>query len=306
MKAIAINDFGGRDRIEMMDLPKPEPSGGKVVVKVSAAGVGPWDVKTREGVFGEKEFPYILGMEGSGVVESVGAGVSRVSEGDEVVFSASGAYSEYVAVPEGSLAPKPENLSFEDAAGLPIAGATAFQGVFEEIGLKEGETVLIAGAAGGVGTFAVQISALAGARVIATASPRNHEYLRSLGAHATLDYNEGDWVAAVKEIAPDGVDASFDCVGGETFHRLFEATRAGGRVVTIAAFGEEPDEGRSISHHAYSAKTDHLKLAWLSERVETGEIGVETSKVLPLEDAAEAHRLSEEGHTRGKIVLKVR
>jgi NADPH:quinone reductase-like Zn-dependent oxidoreductase len=306
MRAVGIKSFGGRDEIVVMDAPMPGAGEGEAVVRVSAAGVGPWDVKVREGMFGEREFPLILGTEGSGVVESVGEGVSRVSEGDEVIFSASGAYAEHAKVSEDALAKKPENISFEDAAAIPVAGATAYQGIFEEIDLEEGETILIAGAAGGVGTFAVQIAALAGAYVIATASPRNHDYLKSLGAEAVVDYRSGDWVAAVKDIVPDGVDAAFDLVGGETFHRLFDATRDGGRVVTIVAFGEEPDAGRGISYHAYSAKSDHIKLAWLSERIETGELKVETSKVLPLEDAAEAHRLSEEGHTRGKIVLGVR
>lgn len=301
MKAIGINSFGGRDVLEMMDLPKPEAGDGEVVVRVSGAGVGPWDTKTREGSFGDREFPFILGTEGSGTVESGGA---RVSEGDEVIFRTAGAYAEYAAVSENGLAVRPQNISLEEAAGIPIAGATAYQGIFEEIDLKQGETILIAGAAGGVGTFAVQIASLAGGRVIATASESNHEYLKSLGAHATIDYHD-DWVAAVKEAASGGVDAAYDCVGGETFHKCFDATRDGGRVVTIVAFGEESDAGRDISYHAYSAKTDHQKLAWLAERMESGEIKVETADVLPLEDAAEAHRRSEEGHTRGKIVLKV-
>ena len=124
------------------------------------------------------------------------------------------------------VARKPASLSFEEAAEAPVAGSTAYQGIIEEIGLKEGETVLIAGAAGGVGTMAVQIAASLGARVLGTASPRNHDYLLSLGAAEAIDYH-GDWVAAVRTVAPDGVDAVFDCVGGETFRRSFEAVRDG-------------------------------------------------------------------------------
>jgi NADPH:quinone reductase-like Zn-dependent oxidoreductase len=304
MRAIAIEGFGGRDRLELVDLPIPEPGPDDVLVRVRAAGVGPWDAKVREGLFGGRSFPRVLGMEGSGIVEGVGEGVSDLRQGDEVYVYSGGCYAEYVAAPAQKTARKPAALSFVEAAGVPVAGSTAHQGLTEEIDLEEGETVLISGAAGGVGTMAVQIAASLGARVLGTASPRNHDYLRSLGADEAIDYH-GDWVAAARAAAPGGVDAVFDCVGGETFRRSFDAVRDAGRVVTIVAFGEEVEPGRGISYHAFSARARRPKLEQLSEMFDAGSLRLEIAEILPLERAAEAQRLVETGHTRGKIVLKV-
>jgi NADPH2:quinone reductase len=304
MRAIAIEGFGGRDRLKLVELPTPEPGPDEVLVRVRAAGVGPWDTKTRKGLFGERSFPHVLGVEASGIVESAGENVADLRGGDEVYVYSGGCYAEYVAAPAQKVARRPASLSFEEAAGAPVAGSTAYQGIVEEIGLKEGETVLIAGAAGGVGTMAVQIAASLGARVLSTASPRNHAYLRSLGAAEAIDYH-GDWVAAVRTIALDGVDAVFDCVGGETFRRSFEAVRDGARVVTIVAFGEKIEPGRGITHHAFSARAERRKLEKLSEMFDAGKLRVEVEDVLPLEEAAKAHERVEAGHTRGKIVLRV-
>jgi NADPH:quinone reductase-like Zn-dependent oxidoreductase len=304
MRAIAIEGFGGTDRLKLVDLPTPEPGPDDVLVRVRAAGVGPWDTKIREGLFGERSFPHVLGVEASGIVESAGANVAYLREGDEVYVYSGGCYAEYVAAPAEKVARKPASLSFEEAAGAPVAGSTAYQGIVEEIGLKESETVLIAGAAGGVGTFAVQIAASLGARVLGTASVRNHDYLRSLGAAEAIDYH-GDWVATVRSIAPAGVDAVFDCVGGETFWHSFEAVRDGGRVVTIVAFGEEVEPGRGITHHAFSARAERRKLEKLSEIFDAGKLRVEIEDVVPLEEAAKVHEQVEAGHTRGKIVLRV-
>ena len=304
MRAVAIEGFGGRDRLKLVDLPIPEPGADEILVRVRAAGVGPWDAKTREGLFGKRSFPYVLGVEASGVVESAGANVADLRGGDEVYLYSGGCYAEYVAAPAEKVARKPAALSFEEAAGVPVAGSTAYQGIVEEIGLKEGETVLIAGAAGGVGTMAVQIAASLGARVLGTASPRNRDYLLSLGAAEAIDYH-GDWVGAARTIAPDGVDAVFDCVGGEAFRRGFEAVRDGGRVVTIVAFGEEVVPGRGITHRAFSARSERRKLEKLSGMFDAGELRVEMEDVLPLEQAAEAHERVEAGHTRGKIALRV-
>ena len=304
MRAIAIEGFGGRDLLKLVELPIPEPGPDDVLVRVRAAGVGPWDAKIRKGLFGKRSFPYVLGVEASGTVESAGENVADLREGDEVYVYSSGCYAEYVAAPAKKATRKPASLSFEEAAGVPVAGSTAYQGIVEEIGMKEGETVLIPGAAGGVGTMAVQIAAFLGARVLATASPHNHDYLRSLGVTEAIDYH-GDWVAEARTIAPGGVDAVLDCVGGETFRRSFEAVRDGGRVVTIVAFGEEVVPGRGITHHPFSARAERRKLEKLSEMFDAGELRVEIEDVLPLEEAAKTHERVEVGHTRGKIVLRV-
>ncbi len=174
MRAMAIEGFGGRDRLKLVDLPAPEPGPDDVLVRVRAAGVGPWDTKMREGLFGERSFPHVLGVEASGIVESAGENVADLREGDEVYVYSGRCYAEYVAASVQKVARKPASLSFEEAAGVPVAGSTAYQGIVEEIGVKEGETVLIAGAAGGVGTMAVQIAASLGARVLGTSSPPNH------------------------------------------------------------------------------------------------------------------------------------
>lgn len=305
MRAVAIDGFGGRERMRLVELPTPEVSPEGVLVRVRAAGVGPWDVKEREGFFGERSFPHVLGLEGAGVVEAAGLQAGGFAEGDEVYLASGGCYAEYVTAPAGVVARKPASLSFEEAAAVPIAGCTAHQALFDEIGLRRDETILITGATGGVGTFAVQLaSGVIGARVIGTASPHNHDYLRDLGAEAAIDYH-GDWVSAVREAAPDGVDAVFDCVGGETFRRSFGAVRDGGRVVSIVAFGEEVKEARGISYHAFSATSDRPRLERLAEMIDAGRLHVEVADVLPLARAAEAHERVESGHTRGKIVLRV-
>lgn len=237
-------------------------------------------------------------------MESAGENVADLREGDEAYVYSGGCYAEYVAAPAEKVARKPASLSFEEAAGVPVAGTTAYQGIVEEIGLKEGETVLIAGAAGGVGTMAVQIAASLGARVLGIASPPNHDYLRSLGAAEGGDYH-GDWVAAVRTIAPDGVNAVFDCLGGETFRRSFDAVRDGGRVVTIVAFGEEVEPGRGITYRAFSARVQRRKLEKLSEMFDAGTLRLEIEDVVPLEEAAKAHERVEAGHTQGNIVLGV-
>ncbi len=308
MRAVAIEGFGGRDRLKLVDLPIPEPGPDDVLVRVRAAGVGLWDAKTREGLFGKRSFPHVLGFEASGIVESAGENVADLGEGDEVYLYSGGCCAEYVAAPAKKVACKPASLSFEEAAGVPVAGSTAYQGIEEEIGLKEGETILIAGAAGGVGTMAVQIAASLGAHVLGTASPRNHDYIRSLRAAEAIDYH-GDWVAAARAAArataSGGVDAVLDCVGGETFRRSFETVRDGGRVITIVAFGEEIEPGRGITHHAFSARPEQRKLEKLSEMFDAGELRVEIEDILPLEEAAKAHERVEAGHTRGKILLRV-
>lgn len=307
MRAIAIDEFGGRDRLQLMDLPAPESGTGEVLIRVHAAGVGPWDVMSRQGVFGEREFPYVPGLEAAGIVEAAGEEVTELREGDEVYTYRfpGGGYAEYLAASEGVTARKPASLSFEEAAGVPVAGTTAHQGLVDELGVVAGETVLITAATGGVGSFAVQIAAnILGARVIGTASARNHEYLRDLGAAEAVDYND-DWVAAVREAAPDGVDAVLECAGGETLVRSFETVRDDGRVAYIVPADEEPEPPRGINAHFYSGRPDGGRLSALASMFDAGQLRVNLQEVVPLEEAARAHEIVEAGHTRGKIVLGI-
>lgn len=307
MRAIAIEEFGGSDKLQLVDLPTPEVGSDEVLIRVRAAGVGPWDVLSRQGVFGEREFPFVPGFEPAGVVEAVGDDVGDFSEGDEVFAYRfpGGGYAEYVAAGVGITAHKPGSLSFEETAGVPVAGTTAHQGLTDELGVQEGETVLVTGASGGVGTMAVQIAAnILGARVIGTASARNHEYLRELGAADAVDYN-GDWVSVIKEIAPDGVDAVLECAGGETLERSLETVKDNGRVAYIVPAEEEPEPPRGISAHFFSAQPNGDRLAALASMFDAGQLRVNLQEVVPLEEAARAHETVEEGHTRGKIVLGV-
>ncbi|MGB3635607.1 MAG: NADP-dependent oxidoreductase [Rubrobacteraceae bacterium] len=308
MRAIAIEEFGGSDKLQLVDLPTPEPGSDEVLIRVRAAGVGPWDVMSRQGVFGDREFPFVPGFEPAGVVETVGDDVEDFSEGDEVYAYRfpGGGYAEYVTAAQAITAHKPSALSFEEAAGLPVAGTTAHQGLVDELGVQEGETVLITGASGGVGSMAVQIAAnVIGARVIGTASTRNHEYLRELGAEDAIDYN-GDWVTTVREIAPDGVDAVLECAGGDTLERSFETLRDEGRAAYIVPVEEEPEPPRRISAHFFSAQPDGDRLSVLASMFDEGQLRMNLQEVVPLEEAARAHEIVEEGHTRGKIVLGIR
>jgi NADPH2:quinone reductase len=307
MRAIAIEEFGGSDKLQLVDLPTPELGAEEVLIRVHAAGVGPWDVMSREGIFGDREFPFVPGFEPAGIVEAVGGDVEDFDEGDEVYAYRfpGGGYAEYVTASQGITARKPGALSFEETAGVPVAGTTAHQGLVDELGVQEGETVLITGASGGVGTMAVQIASnILGARVIGTASTRNHEYLRELGADEAIDYN-GDWVAAVREVALDGVDAVLECAGGDTLERSFEALRDEGRVAYIVPVEEEPEPPRGISAHFFSAQPDGGRLSALASMFDAGQLRMNLQEVVPLEEAARAHETVEEGHTRGKVVLSV-
>ncbi len=307
MRAAAIEEFGSSDKLQSMDLSRPEPGPEEVLIRVRAAGVGLWDVMSRQGAFGDREFPFVPGFEAAGVVEAVGGEVGEFQEGDEVYTYRfpGGGYAEYVTAPEGVTARKPASLSFEEAAGVPVAGTTAHQGLVDELGVGEGDTVLITAASGGVGTMAVQLAAnVLGARVIGTASSRNHEYLKELGAEVTVDYND-DWVTAVREAAPDGVDAVLECAGGDTLSQSFETVRDGGRVAYIVPAEEEPEPPRGITAHFFSARPDGGRLSALADIFDAGLLRMNVQEVVPLGEAARAHETVEEGHTRGKIVLSV-
>ena len=206
---------------------------------------------------------------------------------------------------EDVTARKPISLSFEEAAGVPVAGTTAHQGLVDELGVQEGETVLITAASGGVGSLAVQVAAnVLGARVIGTASTRNHEYLRELGAEETIDYN-GDWVTVVREVAPEGVDAVLECAGGASLPHSFETVKDGGRVAYIVPVEEEPEPPRGIGAHFFSARPDGGRLQALASMFDAGQLRMNLQEVVPLGEAARAHGIVEEGHTRGKVVLSV-
>ncbi len=315
MKAIVINRFGGREALEYTEVPRPEPGEGEVLVRVKAAGVNPVDWKIRAGYLKEAyphKFPLILGWDLAGIVEQVGYSARRFQPGDEVYAYCRrpviqhGTYAEYVAIPESYLAIRPKTISAEAAGAIPLAALTAYQSVHDAVQLKAGETILILAASGGVGSFAVQFSRLAGARVIGMASQKNHTYLRELGATETVDYAAGDFRAAVKSLAPLGIDVVFDCFGAEALAKALECVKPGGRTVSILVRDDKGQAAKAgVRHHYVFVEPNVPELDQIRLLVEAGKVKVHLSGTFPLAEAAKAHEAMETGHTRGKIVLRV-
>jgi NADPH:quinone reductase-like Zn-dependent oxidoreductase len=299
MKAVLIHETGSPDVLHYEEAAQLEPDEGEVLIRVLAASVNPVDWKQRRGL-SETAVPTVLGKDFSGTVEASRA--EGFAAGDEVFgMSASGCYAEYTTASAAAIAKKPEGISHEQAAALPVAGMTAWQALFDRGALEGGQTALIAGAAGGVGHLAVQFAKVAGARVIGTGSARNRDFVLGLGADEYVDYTEQDVGEAVS-----GVDLAFDTVGGATTQSLVPAVREGGVLVTIAnAPPEEAARQRGARAELLVMNPDPEQLARIAELVARGEVQVELSEVLPLTEVQHAHEHSESGHTRGKIVLTV-
>jgi NADPH:quinone reductase-like Zn-dependent oxidoreductase len=299
MHAVVVHETGEPDVLRYEEAEAPQPGEGEVLIRVRAASVNPVDWKYRRGLV-PKDLPAVLGIDVSGTVESSRA--EAFQEGDEVFgFAASGAYSELATASAAAIARKPEGVSHEQAAALPVAGLTAWQSLSDHGGLERGQTALIAGAAGGVGHFGVQFAKQAGARAIGTGSSRNREFVLGLGADEYVDYTQQDVANAVS-----GVDLAFDTVGGEATGSLVPAVRPGGILVTIAnAPPEEAARERGIRAELHVTSPDPAELAQIAALVESGDVHVEIAATIPLAEAPRAHELSESGHTRGKIILTV-
>ncbi len=304
MRVIAITAFGGVDRLTLMQMPIPIPGPEDVLIRVHAAGVGLWDTKVRRGQVGEQAFPYVLGWESAGTVSQIGANVTDFTVGDAVYCYVPqvGHYAEYVAAPANLVARRPGTIDAAHAAGIPVSGLTAHQSITEELRLQAGEVVLITAAAGGVGSLAVQIAAQLGAHVIATASARNHAYLRELGADTVIDYTTTDFVQAVRALHPAGVDAALDCVGGESAIHSLQTLRDGGRLAYIAEV-EDLQVERGITAQLVYGRPDAPRLTTLAQMVDAGQLSIHLDRTLPLAAAKQAHELVEKGHVRGKVVL---
>ena len=309
MRAMVIDEWGGIEQIREADVEPPPVAPDGLLVRVRAAGVNPVDTKIRGGYMAQKlpfHFPLILGWDVAGVVEQTGPAVTAFKPGDEVYgyirrhHLQFGTYAEYVTATDTYFAHKPASLSFEEAAALPLVGLTAHQAL-ETMGVRGGETLFIGGGSGGVGHIAVQLGIARGARVIATASERNQDFLRELGAEP-LDYAEGNIPARVREITGDGgADAVIDLFGGDGREKAFEALRRGGRFVSVA---QPPPEGRDgYEVHYIFVRPDGDELRELAQLVDGGNLRPHIEEVFPLERAAEAHERLEGGHVRGKLVL---
>ena len=303
VKAARFSRFGGPEVLEIVDLPDPHPGPGQVRIAVRAAGVNPSDWKKREGLM-DPELPQTMGYEAAGVVDELGEGVADVAVGDRVFgLSAEGAAQAELAV-LSFYAPIPPSLDFPGAAALPAAIETATRALDQlgvGAGAGRGSTLLINGASGSVGSAAVQLAVVRGARVIGTASPANHDYLRSLGAEPVA-YGEG-LAGRVRALAPDGVDAALDVAGSGVLPELIELADGPEYVVTIADFGGAREHGVRFSS-GDAGRAVHA-LAEIGELIESGRFSLPVARTFPLAEIAQAHRVGEDGHLRGKLVLVV-
>jgi NADPH:quinone reductase-like Zn-dependent oxidoreductase len=298
MRAVLLSETGGPEVLRVQDVERPEPGEGEVLIRVRAASINPIDWKERRGL-SAKDLPAVLGNDISGTVE-----VSRAedfAEGDEVFgFAPSGGYAEFAVAPVPAIAKKPPGVSHEQAAAIPVSGLTAWQALFDRGGLQDGQTLLVAGAAGGVGHFAVQLGKHAGARVIGTGSARNREFVLGLGADEYVDYATQDVAEVVSR-----VDVAFDTVGGATTATLLPTVRKGGVLVVIAAAPPEAEAAeRGVRAELLRMGMSSEQLAKVAELVAGDEVHVQIAGTFSLSQVAQAHELSEAGHTRGKLILE--
>jgi NADPH:quinone reductase-like Zn-dependent oxidoreductase len=312
MKAVGINDFGGDERLELLDLPVPTIKSDEVLIQVKAAGVGNWDRLVRENIAGLGEeglpFPLKLGWECSGVIAALGSEIENFKIGEAVIAYAyqRGTWAEYVAAPVSAIAKKPVTLSFEEAAALPVCGVTAHQVIYEDLAVQANEIVLITGGAGATGLLAVQLAVRLGAQVITTARPPNHAFLRELGAQKIIDYSQTDFVQEIRQTYPNGIDAVMECVTNQAnFFQSLQTLRPGGRLVSIVNWDKTGPLRAEVKVHYSIGRPEGTRLAKLAELVDRGQLKVQVAQVFALEEARQAQKAVENGHGRGKIILKV-
>lgn len=304
MKAIRIHEFGGPDVLRYEDIPEPQPGPGEIRIRIIAAGVNPMDWKIRSGYIRELPLPAIMGLDVAGIVETVGQGETSFQPGDEVFAKVSigrGGYAEYTVVSSTQAAQKPRSIGFIESAAIPTAGLAAWQSLFDIAGLESGQSVLIHGAAGGVGTFAVQFARWKGAHVIGTASSKNAEFLKSIGSDEVIDYRNQRFEEIVNNL-----DVVLDTIGGDTFERSWEVLKPGGFLVsTVASIPEGAPQKYGVRAKTLMTQADGRELAQIAAIIDKQKIKPVVTTVLPLTDARKAHEMSESRHARGKIVLRV-
>jgi NADPH:quinone reductase-like Zn-dependent oxidoreductase len=306
MRAVVAHEYGGPEKLKLEEVPVPEPKENEILVRVIASGANPADPLILNGKYA-KEFgthlPLILGYDMAGVVVKTGTKVSKLKVGDPVYAYLlwGGGWAEYCISNENESAIKPESLSFVDASAVPLAALTAWQALADIGKIQSGQTVLIHGGSGGVGTFAIQIAKTRGARVIATASTANQDLLKQLGADVAIDYTKPNWESTVHDI-----DFALLPVGGETMRRTYGVMKKGGTIATLISRAD-PDEleKRGIRGAPVFSHPDANELAEITKLIDAGKIKPIVSQVLPLTDAAKADAQAETHHTRGKVVLKI-
>jgi NADPH:quinone reductase-like Zn-dependent oxidoreductase len=315
MRAITIDAY--KTRPHLQEMPRPQPGEGEILIRLHAAGVNPMDWKARDGWYQSwlpAEFPAVLGFDGAGVVEQVGPGVSAFRPGDDVFGQFMprvlhwGTYADYVATTaSGAVVPKPVSLDDVQAAALPMPAQTALA-CLDTLEIGSEETVLIVGATGGIGTYAVQMAALRGARILATARPEAANYVTSLGAAQVLDYTQGDLVSAVHTLHPGGVDAVLDVATTDPagLSHISLVLRAGGRLLTTIESAQAPrlaEQGLNAALLSWQPSAELL--GRITRFVEAGHLKVVIDHLYPLEQAALALSQVEHGHVRGKVVLRI-
>jgi len=314
MKAAAIEQFGPPSVFKVMNLPVPKAGPGEVLIALHAAGVGVWDAEVRAGWWpaGRPAFPLILGTDGAGIVVERGAGVRRFHVGDRVwayefVNPKGGFYAEYVAVNSAHVGRVPEGLDLLQAGAGAVTGLTALQAVEDHLGLRRGETILVFGASGAVGTLAVQFAKLREARVLATASGRDAAKLvLRLGADGVIDARSSGAVEQLRALAPGVVDAVLAFAGGETLERCLDLVRAGGRVAYPNGVEPKPRRRRTFQTITYDAQASPQYFARLARAAAKCRLQVPIAATYPLTGAAKAHERIERGHVPGRIVLQIR
>lgn len=306
MKAVRMHAYGGPEVLEFEDAPLPACTPEDVLVRVRAAAINPVDWKIREGDLQSMlhyRLPLIPGWDVAGEIVAIGADVETWAVGDAIIsrpdISREGAYAEYIAIKANEIAPKPKTMNWLEAAAVPLAALTAWQ-CFELAGLRAGQTVLVHAASGGVGHFAVQLAKARGARVIATCSAANLDWVKQLGADEAIDYKQDDFTRL------RDVDAVLDTLGGEVQEKSWSVLRPGGAQVSIITPPSEERAAQAGMRGLYVfVQPNGDQLAEISRLIDNGKVRAMIDSVYPLEQAAEAHRKSQTGHARGKIVLDV-
>ncbi len=308
MRAWRVHEFGPTDVMRFEEVPRPAPGSGEVLVKVAAAGVGPWDAWIRAGKSAlPQPLPLTPGSDLSGEIVAVGPGISDLHAGDQVYGVTNprfiGAYAEFAVAAAAMISMKPGSLSFVQAASVPVIAVTAWQALFDYAHLEAGQTVVIHGAAGNVGAFAVQLAHRAGVRIIATAAANDVAFLHDLGADTVIDFKTQRFEEQVR-----GADAVIDLVGGETQVRSFHVLRRGGKLISaVSPPDQDVAENHGVEARFFLVNVTSSQLAQITALLDRGELRTHVGAVLPLEDASEAHLMLE--HLRpspkGKIVLAV-
>src|SRR6266850_1513779 len=314
MRAAAIDQFGGPEVLKIQTVPVPLPGPSEVLIEVDTAGVGSWDADIRGGWSpgGRLKFPYVLGVDGSGTVVSLGSRIHRFNIGDRVYAYSwnnpkGGFYAEYVAAPADKVAPIPKRLDLFHAGAIPTTGLTALQGIDDVLGLKRDEKIIIHGASGGVGTLAVQFARLRHARVFASASGEDGVALAlELGAHRAVDGKMEDIAEAARAFAPKGIDAVLALAGGAGFQKCLDATRDGSRVAYPNGVEPVPRKRKGVEMLSYDAVVGMREFERLNRALMDARQKIPIAATYSLASAARAHERIEEGHVLGKIVLRVR